>query len=448
MTDRDEAIEAAERLIRDERQRQISAEGWTAEHDAQHDDGSLLHVAVFYYRHAIGDHIAMRDDGAPLGWPWDKEWWKPKEPVRNLVRAGALCMAERVRLWRIEMKYASAATRRMALSYNWWPAHVKQKYDAVVEKLAAALHRPEPQTAPASCPNCADETDCSNVRQCRAVEEAYAAPADAERLALAENIEKYCKAIDEAGEKGWRGAVMGDRVELGRLTHENRNLIISSLRAGGRPEDEPQTAPASIVTCCVTGAIPGDGGACGDCDPCIMGEASVPVAVKRLIAEKNSLINRVSELEDRLSQAEPEPSEPKDEPVAWMFEDELPPSYPYDKMFEHSEVRGGVRVFPVYTRPALDREKVETLRTRVKEMRDLLADSEELRGKVIDVAEQWRARAEAAERKLAEAYERAAMAVADEHLTDSTGTSDDIAYDTAIDHAVNAIRKLAQEARS
>lgn len=30
----------------------------------------------------------------------------------------------------------------------------------------------------------------------------------------------------------------------------------------------------SIVTCAVTGAIPGDGGACGDCDPCIMGEAS------------------------------------------------------------------------------------------------------------------------------------------------------------------------------
>ena len=58
-------------------------------------------------------------------------------------------------------------------------------------------------------------------------------------------------------------------------------------------------APASaIVTCCVTGAIPGDGGACGDCDPCILGEASVPDAVKRLIAEKNSLIQRVGELED------------------------------------------------------------------------------------------------------------------------------------------------------
>lgn len=59
-------------------------------------------------------------------------------------------------------------------------------------------------------------------------------------------------------------------------------------------------ALSSIVTCCVTGAIPGDGGACGDCDPCLLGEASVPAPVKTLIAEKNSLIHRVGELEDEL----------------------------------------------------------------------------------------------------------------------------------------------------
>lgn len=58
-------------------------------------------------------------------------------------------------------------------------------YGSRAEWNTRSLHLPEPRTAPASCPNCADETDCSNVRQCRAVEEAYAAPADAERLALA-----------------------------------------------------------------------------------------------------------------------------------------------------------------------------------------------------------------------------------------------------------------------
>lgn len=51
-------------------------------------------------------------------------------------------------------------------------------------------------------------------------------------------------------------------------------------------------------TCAVTGGIPGDGGACGDCDPCILGEPLVPEAVKRLIAEKSSIALRNGELED------------------------------------------------------------------------------------------------------------------------------------------------------
>ena len=56
----------------------------------------------------------------------------------------------------------------------------------------------------------------------------------------------------------------------------------------------------SIPTCCVTSAIPGDGGACGDCDPCIMGEPLVPEAVKRLIAEKNSQISHAADLAGEL----------------------------------------------------------------------------------------------------------------------------------------------------
>ncbi|AGR47806.1 hypothetical protein SmphiM12_174 [Sinorhizobium phage phiM12] len=35
------------------------------------------------------------------------------------------------------------------------------------------------------------------------------------------------------------------------------------------------------------------------------------------------------------------------EPVAWIFEDDLPESYPYDIMFKFSKV-DGVRLFPVY----------------------------------------------------------------------------------------------------
>jgi hypothetical protein len=42
------------------------------------------------------------------------------------------------------------------------------------------------------------------------------------------------------------------------------------------------------------------------------------------------------------------------EPVAWLYEDTLPKEYPYDAMFKHSQVRGGVRMFPVFA-PSGDR---------------------------------------------------------------------------------------------
>jgi hypothetical protein len=54
--------------------------------------------------------------------------------------------------------------------------------------------------------------------------------------------------------------------------------------------------------------------------------------------------NACSTLEAAL--AEPEQSEP----VAWMHEDELPESYPYDLMYPHSKV-DGVRMFPVFAAP-------------------------------------------------------------------------------------------------
>jgi len=85
------------------------------------------------------------------------------------------------------------------------------------------------------------------------------------------------------------------RTEMGRA-------IRAYLRAA-------KPALSSIVTCCVTGAIPGDGGACGDCDPCLLGEASLPSPVKRLIAEKNSLLHRIGELEDKLAETLTAPGE-------------------------------------------------------------------------------------------------------------------------------------------
>jgi hypothetical protein len=40
----------------------------------------------------------------------------------------------------------------------------------------------------------------------------------------------------------------------------------------------------------------------------------------------------------------------KQEPVGWMYEDELPIGYPYDAMFPYSKV-DFVRMFPVYAPP-------------------------------------------------------------------------------------------------
>lgn len=88
--------------IRMERLRQISAEGFSAEHDDRHRAGELLLAASLYYQNAIirPRIVPLRADGAPVGWPWDAEWWKPKDMYRDLVRAGALCLAEIRRLER------------------------------------------------------------------------------------------------------------------------------------------------------------------------------------------------------------------------------------------------------------------------------------------------------------------------------------------------------------
>jgi hypothetical protein len=97
-------------LIAIERRRQMTAEGWTSEHDDQHDDGSLANAAAVY---------AMRPDCRMLappsynpGLPWSIKyalwpmWWNfkptPRDRIRELVKAGALVAAEIDRLQRLD----------------------------------------------------------------------------------------------------------------------------------------------------------------------------------------------------------------------------------------------------------------------------------------------------------------------------------------------------------
>ena len=84
-------------LIAEERQRQVDVEGWTEKHDDLHTNGQIAEAARCY--------LEGRNTAASrmiVGWPWLEKWWKPsKDPVRNLVKAGALIAAEIDRIQRL-----------------------------------------------------------------------------------------------------------------------------------------------------------------------------------------------------------------------------------------------------------------------------------------------------------------------------------------------------------
>jgi hypothetical protein len=85
-------------MIAAERQRQIDVEGYTTEHDAEHDYEGALALAGATY--ALPDRFRGRDpldrDALPRTWPWPSRFWKPTpdDRVRELVKAGALIAAE------------------------------------------------------------------------------------------------------------------------------------------------------------------------------------------------------------------------------------------------------------------------------------------------------------------------------------------------------------------
>ena len=97
-----------EAIIR-ERTRQIRDEGFSEEHDDQHDDGQLAMAASCYAQASATYDLQSEFAGEPHPfWPWDPEWWKPghpdvdlKDKVRVLAKAGALIAAEIDRLERL-----------------------------------------------------------------------------------------------------------------------------------------------------------------------------------------------------------------------------------------------------------------------------------------------------------------------------------------------------------
>ena len=72
-----------------ERERQQSVEGWTPEHDDQYGKSQLLWASSCYLLNTIQPFNRI-----PMDWPWDSSWWKPTSTRRDLVKAGALIIAE------------------------------------------------------------------------------------------------------------------------------------------------------------------------------------------------------------------------------------------------------------------------------------------------------------------------------------------------------------------
>lgn len=95
------ALTLAAASVLAERRRQVEQEGWTPESDAQYMGGDMASAAGCY---ALFGPPMNPVGNPPPYWPWAAEWWKPTTSYRrNLVKAGALVLAEIERLDRAEI---------------------------------------------------------------------------------------------------------------------------------------------------------------------------------------------------------------------------------------------------------------------------------------------------------------------------------------------------------
>lgn len=83
-----------------ERVRQQTEEGRTPDWDDRHTTGGLARAAACYALTSGGIDIQVRG-ALDRCWPWDWSWLKPRDPMRDLERAGALILAEMERRARL-----------------------------------------------------------------------------------------------------------------------------------------------------------------------------------------------------------------------------------------------------------------------------------------------------------------------------------------------------------
>lgn len=85
--------------IKRERQRQVIGEGYDEKHDEQHDPRMLLEAAVSYLLSALG-----RKGDSASEWPFDKEFYKPKDFKRDVERGAALAAAGLDLFYKLEVR--------------------------------------------------------------------------------------------------------------------------------------------------------------------------------------------------------------------------------------------------------------------------------------------------------------------------------------------------------
>lgn len=130
----------AARDVLAERARQISAEGWTAEHDDEYTSNELSRAAACY---ALGN-TGHAGRGVSF-WPWDVSWWRPQGQRRNLIKAGALILAEIERLDRAASKQKwSPCTQCKTPDYcanRLRGCDIAESADAGIQPLAASKEK-------------------------------------------------------------------------------------------------------------------------------------------------------------------------------------------------------------------------------------------------------------------------------------------------------------------
>lgn len=101
--ERDAVTQAAADVLA-ERKRQVEAEGWMPGHDDGHTSGELAQAAAAYAYYCTEADNSQPPAESIFPTTWDESWWKPSDHRRNLVKAGALILAEIERLDRAALR--------------------------------------------------------------------------------------------------------------------------------------------------------------------------------------------------------------------------------------------------------------------------------------------------------------------------------------------------------